>query len=184
MAWTTPQTWTNTTLVNATDLNTHLRDNLNAVLPIGTLIMRVADYTTVETAVEGRWLQCNGVAVSRTTYADLFNYLNGLTPALAFGVGDGVTTFNLPDLRGRAVYAEGEHAEVDAVGDSDGASIANRTPSHHHLETAKDGASGTGPFAQGNNTTFSNLLKTSGNANLQDKPAYLVAGSYFIKFTT
>jgi microcystin-dependent protein len=40
-----------------------------------------------------------GQAVSRTTYAALFSLI-GTT----FGVGDGVTTFNLPDLRGRALF--------------------------------------------------------------------------------
>jgi hypothetical protein len=42
------------------------------------------------------WLKANGAAVSRTTYVDLFTAI-GTT----FGVGDGSTTFNLPDLRGR-----------------------------------------------------------------------------------
>lgn len=42
------------------------------------------------------WLICDGSAVSRTTYADLFAVL-GTT----YGVGDGSTTFNLPDLRQR-----------------------------------------------------------------------------------
>lgn len=42
------------------------------------------------------WLFCYGQAVSRTTYAGLFSAI-GTT----FGTGDGTTTFNLPDLRGR-----------------------------------------------------------------------------------
>lgn len=41
------------------------------------------------------YLKCNGGAVSRTTYADLFAEI-GTT----FGAGDGSTTFNLPELRG------------------------------------------------------------------------------------
>lgn len=41
------------------------------------------------------WLKCNGAAVSRTTYAALFAAVGTV-----FGVGDGSTTFNLPDLRG------------------------------------------------------------------------------------
>lgn len=44
------------------------------------------------------YLYCNGAAVSRTTYAALFA-VTGTT----FGVGDGTTTFNLPDLRGEFV---------------------------------------------------------------------------------
>lgn len=42
------------------------------------------------------WLLCDGSAVSRATYADLF-----ATISTTYGVGDGSTTFNLPDLRGR-----------------------------------------------------------------------------------
>lgn len=47
------------------------------------------------TAPEG-WLLCDGSAVSRTTYADLFAAI-GTT----WGAGDGSTTFNIPDMRGR-----------------------------------------------------------------------------------
>ena len=41
------------------------------------------------------WLKANGAAVSRETYAALFAAIG-----TSFGVGDGSTTFNLPDLRG------------------------------------------------------------------------------------
>ena len=42
------------------------------------------------------WLLCDGSAVSRTTYADLFAAIS-----TTYGTGDGTTTFNLPDLTGR-----------------------------------------------------------------------------------
>jgi len=42
------------------------------------------------------WLLCDGAAVSRTEYGTLFSAIT-----IAWGGGDGVTTFNLPDLRGR-----------------------------------------------------------------------------------
>ena len=51
----------------------------------------------MSTAPSG-WIECNGSAVSRTTYADLFAAI-GTT----YGSGDGSTTFNLPDLRGEFV---------------------------------------------------------------------------------
>ncbi|MBX8625803.1 phage tail protein [Pseudomonas glycinae] len=41
------------------------------------------------------WLKCNGAAVSRTTYKNLYARINTY-----YGEGDGTTTFNLPDLRG------------------------------------------------------------------------------------
>lgn len=53
------------------------------------------------------WLICDGSAVSRTTYADLFEVI-GTT----FGSGDGSTTFNLPDLRGRVAVGVDSDANL------------------------------------------------------------------------
>lgn len=75
------------------------------LLPAGT----VTDYAG-STAPTG-WLFAYGQAISRTTYAELFAAI-GTT----FGSGDGSTTFNLPDLRGR----------VSAGKDDMGGSSANR----------------------------------------------------------
>lgn len=44
------------------------------------------------------WLSCDGQAVSRSLYADLFSVLGTY-----YGSGDGRTTFNLPDMRGRSI---------------------------------------------------------------------------------
>lgn len=52
-----------------------------------------------------KWLVCNGQAVSRSTYATLFTRYG-----TAFGVGDGSTTFNLPNLQGK--FARGAEASV------------------------------------------------------------------------
>ena len=51
------------------------------------------------------WLWCQGQAVSRTTYAALFAAIGTL-----WGVGDGSSTFNVPDTRGRAAIGEGSGA--------------------------------------------------------------------------
>jgi len=47
------------------------------------------------------WLLCDGAAVSRTTYAVLFAVVS-----TTYGVGDGSTTFNVPDCKGRAVFGK------------------------------------------------------------------------------
>lgn len=60
-------------------------------VPIGTVITWAAS-TPPNGAV---WLECNGSAVSRTTYSGLFSVLG-----VEYGGGDGTTTFNLPDFRG------------------------------------------------------------------------------------
>lgn len=48
------------------------------------------------------WLDCTGAAVSRSTYAALFSAI-GTT----YGVGDGVSTFNLPNMVGRVPVGQG-----------------------------------------------------------------------------
>jgi microcystin-dependent protein len=58
-------------------------------VPSGTVIYYAAN------AAPANFIKANGAAVSRTTYAALFTAI-GTT----FGVGDGSTTFNVPDLRG------------------------------------------------------------------------------------
>lgn len=75
------------------------------------------------------FLLCDGSAISRTTYSALYAILG-----TAYGAGDGSTTFNLPDLRGRVIVgmASGGHASVNALGLNDGAALANRTPKHSH----------------------------------------------------
>lgn len=50
-------------------------------------------------AAPAGWLLCAGQAVSRATYGALYTALGGA--ASPYGQGDGSTTFNLPDLRGR-----------------------------------------------------------------------------------
>lgn len=64
------------------------------------------------------WLLCDGSAVSRTTYADLFSAIGE-----TYGAGDGMTTFNVPDMRGRVSVGAGTGAGLTArtLGDTGGA---------------------------------------------------------------
>jgi microcystin-dependent protein len=49
-------------------------------------------------SIPAGFLECDGTAVNRTTYAALFAVIS-----TTYGAGDGTTTFNLPDLRDRTV---------------------------------------------------------------------------------
>lgn len=183
MAWTTPRTWVPGETPGAIEFNQHVRDNLNAILPVGSLIYRVAAATAVETVVENRFLECNGVAVSRVTYAALFSYLNGLATPLPFGIGDGTSTFNLPDFRGRlpvSAAGAGGKALVDAPGDSDGLAQTARTISHIHRFNGNNGVSGPGGALGGDG---SSTATTGDTANL-NYPSFLVAGVWYIKYTS
>lgn len=76
------------------------------------------------------WLECDGSAVSRTTYATLFTAI-GTT----FGSGDGSTTFNLPDLRG--YFARGwDHGRGIDTGRVFGSNQSSQNLAHSHTGTA------------------------------------------------
>ena len=74
---------------------------------IGSEIGTVSAFA-MPTAPEG-WLVCDGSAISRTDYADLFAAIGTL-----WGDGDEVSTFNLPDLRGEFVRGFDDGRGVDA----------------------------------------------------------------------
>jgi len=82
------------------------------------------------TTVPSGYVKCNGAAVSRTTYSDLFD-----TIGTAFGAGDGSSTFNVPDLRGEFVRGWDDSRGVDS-GRSFGTSQTDQNKSHNHTATS------------------------------------------------
>ena len=64
-------------------------------------------FFAMATAPDG-WLKANGVTVNRVTYARLFTAIGTL-----YGVGDGSTTFQLPDLRGQFIRGFDDGAGID-----------------------------------------------------------------------
>ena len=75
------------------------------VMPVGCVIPFAG------AAAPTGWLLCQGQAVSRTTYAQLFSVI-GTT----YGSGDGKTTFNLPDMRGRVAVGSDANSPGVKVG--------------------------------------------------------------------
>lgn len=86
-------------------------------------------------AAPSGWLECAGGAISRTTYAALYAICG-----TAFGSGDGSTTFNLPDVRGRAIYGTSASVARAATSTAIGSSFTNTSSSEslsaHSLTTA------------------------------------------------
>ena len=72
------------------------------------------------------WLECDGSAISRTKYSNLFGII-GTT----FGEGDGSTTFNLPDLRGEFVRGW-DHGRGADVGRELGTAQGDEFRTHSH----------------------------------------------------
>lgn len=115
---------------------------------VGTILSvgMIAGWPT--SSVPTGWLECNGAAVSRTTYADLFGKIGA-----TYGAGDGSTTFNLPDYRGRFLRGHDAGAGIDpdaasrtdrgdgTTGDSVGTKQGDAVDAHTHTaSSASDGA--------------------------------------------
>ncbi len=101
--------------------------------PTGTVAMFGAS------TIPNGWLECDGAAVSRTTYANLFAAIS-----TAFGAGDGSTTFNLPNLKGRTpVGLDAAQTEFDVMGETGGAKthtlVTAEMPAHTHALNVSGG---------------------------------------------
>lgn len=137
------------------------------------------------------WLLCDGSAVSRTTYASLFSAIS-----TTFGVGDGSSTFNIPDLRGRVVAGKDDMGGSAASRLTSGGSGVNgsslgavggdqRLHAHSHAVTGYYYASGSGSLAlRGDGftdgTAMSGTSTAAGAGSSQNIPPTLVA-NYIIK---
>lgn len=74
------------------------------------------------------WMLCNGSAVSRTSYPDLFAAIG-----TNYGVGDGSTTFNLPNLQGKVAVGVGAGYTLGDTGGAATVTLAySQIPSHTH----------------------------------------------------
>lgn len=93
--------------------------------PLPTVDIGSVIYVAFNSAPIG-YLKANGAAISRTTYASLFAKI-GTT----FGVGDGATTFNVPDLRGEFIRGWDDARGVDS-GRAIGTAQTDEFKTHTH----------------------------------------------------
>ena len=160
------------------------------VTPVGAspnAAFRAGDLKTAaySTAPAG-WLICYGQAVSRTTYAALFAAIGTV-----YGAGDGSTTFNVPDYRGRVLAAADNMGGVaagrltgyvlgTAGGEQTHTLVTAEIPYHNHSVTdpghahvdgghvhSFTGVSGTGNVAAGFNYGLGATSTAVGHASIQ-----------------
>lgn len=123
------------------------------------------------------WLNCDGAAVSRTTYADLFGVIGA-----CYGAGNGTTTFNVPDLQGKFLRGLDLANNLEGPGDAGGSqtpSITVNDPGHAH--TIGQGTKFNGAVAcdvSGGNTGVS---VTSVTASMTDARPPFMTLNYMIK---
>jgi microcystin-dependent protein len=118
------------------------------------------------------WLKADGAAVSRTTYAALFTAI-GTT----FGVGDGSTTFNLPDLRGEFMRGWDDGRGID-TGRVFGSAQADEFKAHTHtplngnsfLTNTTAGSQGTFNYGSGALVNTGTVSTTSSVGSTETRP--------------
>lgn len=107
---------------------------------------------SVQTANHGNWLLCDGSAVSRTDYADLYALIGD-----NFGDGDGSTTFNLPDYRGKFLRGLGGDSAANMY-----TTQAEGLPNIEGYFNAESGIGKSGAFYQSSGTSQKALSSDSG----------------------
>ena len=110
------------------------------------------------------WLAADGTAVSRSTYATLFAAIS-----TTHGVGDGSTTFNLPDLRGIFVRGSGSQTiSGTSYSGTFAAKQADEIKAHKHQSWEQlTNTSGTLQCAQSTQAGTGKTAATSTNANFE-----------------
>lgn len=145
------------------------------------------------------YLLCDGAAISRSTYSTLFGVL-----ATTYGAGDGSSTFNIPDLRGRVIAGQDDMGgasanrltgltggvDGDVLGGSGGAETHTLStaemPAHtHNLPTDSGGALNiqslfaTAGSDQGYDGSVDSATKGGGGAHNNVQPTIIL--NYIIK---
>ena len=152
-------------------------------LPVGT-IMPYAGAT-----IPSNYMKCEGQALSRIEYDILFSAI-GTT----YGVGDGSTTFNLPNLKGRVITGiDSNDTDFDTLGETGGEKTHTLTvdemPSHNHNITYIKSAStplssnGLSGYSENNNGvgTNTNAIQNAGEDQPHNNLQPYIVLNYIIK---
>lgn len=162
------------TVLGPNAVNDAKMDTLS-IVPVGVIL----DYGGSSTPTG--WLLCDGSEVSRSTYSALFTAI-GIT----WGPGNGTTTFNLPDLRGRATFGDDNmggstagritNAGCGIVGTTLGAAGGDQLlAAHTHTTGTSTGVStGGGAFCIGSTGSSTATGSTGSGASANVPPAAIV----------
>lgn len=144
--------------------------DFNDVIPVGSVL------TFPFSSIPSGFLECDGSAISRTTYSDLFAVISD-----DYGSGDGSTTFNIPDYRGQFMrgWAHGQTTDPDrasrtdrgdgTTGDNVGTKQADQLKSHSHTYYT-NWSNGSTQVAQYSNSNGLWGLETTSSGGNETRP--------------
>lgn len=157
-----------------------VQNGMQIGVPVGTVVPLAFNPLLLPNTVPAGWLLCNGAAVSRITYRNLFEVVS-----ILYGSGNGGTTFNLPDLRGEFIRGWDNGRGVD-TGRTVGSFQADEFKAHDHSLVGQlqafTPATGSGKFTlhSGVGSGFnSNYIENAGGAETRPRN---IAMAYIIKF--
>ena len=144
--------------------------------PIGSIFIYASN------TIPSKWLLCNGQEINREEYSNLFNIIGTI-----YGEGDGETTFNLPNLKGRVPIGKYDNDyDFDVLGKTGGEKehtlTINEMPNHNHKIGVDNNTFGAGSYPnnralEGTGLTTSSTGGGQAHNNLQP---YIVL-NYIIK---
>ena len=143
-------------------------------VPIGSVTMYAGPSNIIAAAPPVNWLFCQGQAVSRTTYSQLWAKLSN-----TFGNGNGSTTFNLPDLRNRFPIGVGAGRPMNTLsGEETHILTINEMPAHTHTYqfpgiAPTSGLVGPAPGTFTNNGAPQQTTSTGGGLAHNNMPPYI-----------
>lgn len=127
------------------------------------------------------WLLCDGSAVSRATYAALSALFEA--EGFKYGNGNGTTTFNVPNMKGRApVGLDSGQTEFDTLGETGGAKTHQLTssemPSHTHTQNSHNHTQDAHTHTQNshNHTQDAHTHTQNSHNHTQDAHSHTVTG--------
>ena len=156
-------------LANPASLN-NLLTQIEAVLAGGASLPTGTTMWFGGSVVPSGWVECDGSAKSRSTFAALFAAI-GTT----FGVGDGSTTFNVPDFRGRSPIGIGTGVGLSArtanqqVGEETHILTVAELPTHTHPDGIMN-VTATGTVPVGNFVTSGTTQSTQNSGGSSNPP--------------
>nr|DAI20912.1 MAG TPA: tail collar fiber protein [Caudoviricetes sp.] len=114
----------NDTFDSLSAVNRSYNSIVDAIVPVGAVLPFYGSRPPKN------WLLCYGQEVSRTEYKALFDTIGTVA-----GSGNGSTTFNVPDLKGKVIYGQGSTDALvtgSTVGETHHTLTVNEMPSHGH----------------------------------------------------